>query len=172
MNGVDYTGRAGVPFMYYNVSQVAIATMRPSGGRRSGGTLVRLRGTSFVDYGGAAWGPKCRFGDLVVRATLVSHEEVRCVSPATELPEGTDVPYVSAASTNAACTDVEVTAVVPCALRCDEPAGLIMRDGDIAKFLRKISTLVAGRQALLKPTPRRPAEVFASCTTSLNRCLT
>ena len=92
MNGVDYTGRTGVPFMYYNVSQVAIATMRPSGGRRSGGTLVRLRGTSFVDYGGAAWGPKCRFGDLVVRATLVSHEEVRCVSPATELPEGTDVP--------------------------------------------------------------------------------
>ena len=92
MNGVDYTRRGVGPFLYYNLSHIAIAALRPSGGRRSGGTLVRLRGTGFVDHGGAVQGPKCRFGDLVVPATVTSHEELECVSPAVHTNAPLQVP--------------------------------------------------------------------------------
>ena len=55
--------------------------MRPSGGPPSGGTLVNLSGTFFRDYGGGVQGPRCRFGSVVVPATLLSFTQAQCLSP-------------------------------------------------------------------------------------------
>lgn len=82
LNGVDFTrdSPAG-PFWYYNLSHIMVATLRPSGGGYEGGTLVTLTGTGFVDYGGGTQGLKCRFGPSVVPATVVSHQQARCITP-------------------------------------------------------------------------------------------
>ena len=55
--------------------------VRPSGGPPSGGTLVNLSGTFFRDYGGGVQGPRCRFGSVVVPATLLSFTQAQCLSP-------------------------------------------------------------------------------------------
>lgn len=80
LNGVDYTTSTGV-FWYYNKTAMSIARMRPSGGPVAGGTAVRLEGVGFIDLGGGVQGPKCRFGDVVVAATVESHHTARCLSP-------------------------------------------------------------------------------------------
>ena len=84
LHGLDgYTRkRHGAIFTYFNLTQVSIALMHPSGGPVQGGTLVRLEGTRFVDHGGGEQGAKCRFGAVVVPATIESHETARCISPA------------------------------------------------------------------------------------------
>ena len=82
LNGVDYTSSFGT-FWYYNLTAVSIAKVRPSGGPVAGGTLVNLTGVGFVNLGGGVQGPKCRFGELVVPATVISHNLARCRSPPT-----------------------------------------------------------------------------------------
>ena len=49
--------------------------------RPSGGTLVNVSGTFFRDYGGGVQGPRCRFGSVVVPATLLSFTQAQCLSP-------------------------------------------------------------------------------------------
>ena len=80
LNGVNYIGE-GANFWYYNRSAISVAKMRPSGGPFRGGTPIQLSGVGFLDLGGAVQGAKCRFGDFVVPATIMSHDTARCVSP-------------------------------------------------------------------------------------------
>jgi hypothetical protein len=82
LHGPDgYTGGSTVVFHYFNISQVTVALMQPSGGPPLGGTVVRLKGTRFADHGGGGQGPKCRFGSVVVPATVESSDAARCLSP-------------------------------------------------------------------------------------------
>ena len=81
LNGVDFTRESPETFTYYNLTSVSIAKMRPSGGPVAGGTPVTLDGVGFLDLGGGVQGPKCRFGDIVVAATVTSHQTAHCVSP-------------------------------------------------------------------------------------------
>lgn len=83
-----YTKGSTVSFTYFNLTQVTIATMEPSGGPVLGGTLVRLKGTRFDDYGGGTQGPKCRFGTVVVPATVDAYDTARCLSPPVPHPPG------------------------------------------------------------------------------------
>ena len=81
LNGVNFKGSHLATFWYYNLSRVLVAAVRPSGGPPSGGTLVNVSGTLFTDYGGAVQGPKCRFGSVVVPATLLSITQAQCIAP-------------------------------------------------------------------------------------------
>ena len=82
LNGVHFT-TSNTVFWYYNLSAVSIARMSPSGGPVAGGTPVMLDGVGFVDHGGGVQGAKCRFGDVVVPATIIAHDKAQCVSPPT-----------------------------------------------------------------------------------------
>ena len=81
LNGVDFKASQFVTFSYYDLGRVLLAAVRPSGGPPSGGTLVNLSGTFFRDYGGGVQGPRCRFGSVVVPATLLSFTQAQCLSP-------------------------------------------------------------------------------------------
>ena len=81
LNGVDFKASQFVTFRYYDLSRVLVAAVRPSGGPPSGGTLVNVSGTFFLDYGGGVQGPRCRFGSVVVPATLLSFTQAQCISP-------------------------------------------------------------------------------------------
>lgn len=82
LNGVDYAGATSrSTFWYYNISRVGIRRLKPSGGPAAGGTLVSIAGMGFVDYGGAVQGAKCRFGEMVVPATVRNYNTMECLSP-------------------------------------------------------------------------------------------
>jgi hypothetical protein len=81
LNGITFA-KTGVRFWFYNLSNVLVAGLHPSGGPPAGGTLVNISGQGFVDYGGGVQGPRCRFGTRVVPATLQSLETASCYSPA------------------------------------------------------------------------------------------
>ena len=81
LNGVDFKASQFVTFSYYDLGRVLLAAVRPSGGPPSGGTLVNVSGTFFRDYGGGVQGPRCRFGSVVVPATLLSFTQAQCLSP-------------------------------------------------------------------------------------------
>ena len=55
-----------------------VLTVAPQAGPLSGGTMVSITGTNFVDRPSAL---VCRFGDVVVAASFVSSEKIRCESP-------------------------------------------------------------------------------------------
>ena len=56
----------------------SVRHLTPNGGPSAGGTLVTVRGTGFVNFGGVL----CLFeGEAPVNATLVNEEELRCRSP-------------------------------------------------------------------------------------------
>ena len=68
---------------YFNTSRVSVAALHPSGGPAAGGTLVNVSGANFVDHSGgvASSGPKCKFGRVVVPATILSLDQARCRAP-------------------------------------------------------------------------------------------
>ena len=92
LNGVDFKASQFVTFRYYDLSRVLVAAVRPSGGPPSGGTLVNVSGTFFLDYGGGVQGPRCRFGSVVVPATLLSFTQAQCISPPQPLGDAQRVP--------------------------------------------------------------------------------
>ena len=92
LNGVDFKGSQFATFRYYDLSRVLVAAVRPSGGPPSGGTLVNVSGTFFLNYGGGVQGPRCRFGSVVVPATLLSFTQAQCVSPTQPLGDAEFVP--------------------------------------------------------------------------------
>ena len=85
LNGVDFKGSQFATFWYYDLSRVLVAAVRPSGGPPSGGTLVNVSGTLFSNYGGGVQGPRCRFGSVVVPATLLSSTQAQCIAPSQPL---------------------------------------------------------------------------------------
>ena len=75
----------GAPFLFYHPEALRAASIYPRGGPVAGGTLVTVRGAGFVDLDHGS-GLKCRFGDhALVPATLVSAQELTCLSPPREL---------------------------------------------------------------------------------------
>ena len=82
LNGVDYNPHS-LEFYYFNKSRVSVAALHPSGGPAAGGTLVNVSGANFVDHSGgvASSGPKCKFGRVVVPATILSLDQARCRAP-------------------------------------------------------------------------------------------
>ena len=83
LNGVNFA-KTSLRFWYYDLAAVHIASIHPSGGPSWGGTRVNITGIGFTDRGGLVRGPKCRFGDRVVPATVTASHEMRCDSPAAE----------------------------------------------------------------------------------------
>jgi len=66
-------------FLY--IHQPAVFTVRPYFGPRGGGTLLNVTGTNFIALDGRAPATKCRFGDAVVPATLLSSSLMQCSTP-------------------------------------------------------------------------------------------
>jgi len=70
----------GNVIFHYNIQQSnaetpAVREMSPAQGPTSGGTLVTVSGINFPED------CLCRFGDLFVEATYLSHTQVQCMSP-------------------------------------------------------------------------------------------
>lgn len=75
----------GTPFLFYCPAALRVASIYPRGGPVAGGALVSVRGAGFVDLDHGS-GLKCRFGDHpLVPATLVSAQELTCLSPPLKL---------------------------------------------------------------------------------------
>jgi hypothetical protein len=68
-----------------------VSRIQPCGGPPRGRTIVTLTGVGFEDFGGGLQGAKCRFGNVVVPASITSHQEARCVTPDADLPASTPV---------------------------------------------------------------------------------
>ena len=109
LNGQDY-----LPYLphtstysYYSLdafpSGVAVLGARPNGGPSGGGTLVDVTGVGFVDRGNIL----CHFGaspeagasdddpwdPMTVRATWVTSEHIRCLSPPATLADADGAPF-------------------------------------------------------------------------------
>ena len=91
LNGEDFTGTSGSIFTYYDSSLISLVSIRPSGGPLQGGTAVNVTGTAFHDYGGGIHGPRCRFGNAVTLATIVSSQLAHCASPPYAIPSNVTV---------------------------------------------------------------------------------
>ena len=84
LNGQDYLdARPHIStFTYYALDRsptgLSVVQIDPPGGPEAGGTLVRVRGTGFIDVGGLL----CKFGlEPAVHASLDDQEHMRCLSP-------------------------------------------------------------------------------------------
>ena len=76
LNGQDYSS-SHVKFQPFNLSEVRVSSLMPSGGPYAGGTLVLVLGAGFADHNA-----HCRFGAELVRATLVNSSRLLCDAPA------------------------------------------------------------------------------------------
>lgn len=74
VNGIDFTSDGNV-FTYTETPAMFSAT--PDSGSASGGTVVVVEGTNFVDSGDLS----CRFGDSSVSGRWVSSQVIQCVAP-------------------------------------------------------------------------------------------
>lgn len=74
MNGIDFTSDGNV-FTY--IGAPVAFSITPDSGGASGGTVVLVRGTNFVDSSYLS----CYFGSLVVSGRWISSEVVQCVAP-------------------------------------------------------------------------------------------
>ena len=85
-NGVDFTRRSDAIFTYYNLSDVLLTSMHPTGGPADGGTVVNITGLRLVDHGGGTRGARCHFGTApdapLVNATITEDRRwLACRAP-------------------------------------------------------------------------------------------
>ncbi|GMH66707.1 hypothetical protein TL16_g04487 [Triparma laevis f. inornata] len=97
-NGNDFTND-GVDFEFFG--HPAVASVSPSSGDKSGGTLVTITGRNFM------FGERtvCRFGFKSVHATYIDSNTLECVSPKQEDLHGGDGIIVEASNNDLDFTD-------------------------------------------------------------------
>jgi len=86
-NGQDFARRA-LRFRYYDLDDIRISGLAPSGGPLRGGTLVVIKG---AHVGVPRGGILCGFGESFVQATSVADDAIRCLSPAYASVDGVPV---------------------------------------------------------------------------------
>lgn len=77
----DFTDISSAAQFYY-YKRCKVNDIQPHQGPKDGGTVVRVTGENFADYGDAT---TCSFGTRAVPATVISPTEISCASPASDV---------------------------------------------------------------------------------------